>query len=313
MQVVIDVAIPVFGIILCGYLSGRVRLIDSNGSEAINSFVYWFALPPLIFISVVETRVSEILHLDFIISVSLGVVITGIIAALVGRYLFQNRGSTNALHAMTALFSNTGYMGIPLFISAFGEERVLPAIIATVLNMLFYGVMSAWVTATNVKATGDSAPNIPKKVFHSLIKNPLVIAPILGIAISSADMVVPSPITNVCRILGAAAAPGALFALGLFLVGQSIRSSLREVGWMAFLKLFFQPLVTAFLVFYIFDMDGFWATSAILLAALPTGALVFVTAQQNKVFIQRASAAIVVTTLTSVITLMALLAWFANE
>jgi len=88
---------------------------------------------------------------------------------------------------------------------------------------------------------------------------------------------------------------------------------LREVGWMAFLKLFFQPLVTAFLVFYIFDMDGFWATSAILLAALPTGALVFVTAQQNKVFIQRASAAIVVTTLTSVITLMALLAWFANE
>ena len=59
-------------------------------------------------------------------------------------------------------------------------------------------------------------------------------------------------------------------------------------------------------------MDRFWAVSAVLLAALPTGALVFVTAQANGVYVQRASAGIVMSTVFSVVTLSALLAWFGK-
>mgnify|MGYP003634065605 CR=1 FL=1 len=148
MQAVLNVALPVFGIILCGFLAGRAKLLGAASSEALNTFVYWFALPPLIFIGMAQTPVDRILNGPFILAVSLGILGTGVVVVLGSRYLFHNTGPANGLHAMAALFSNTGYMGIPLFIAAFGEDRVLPAVTATVLNMFFYGTMTAWVAAT---------------------------------------------------------------------------------------------------------------------------------------------------------------------
>ena len=103
-----------------------------------------------------------------------------------------------------------------------------------------------------------------------------------------------------------------MFALGLFLVGQRITAGLAEVTWITFFKLIAQPALVWWFAFHVFKMDQFWAVSAILLAALPTGALVFVTAQQNGVYVQRASAGIVMSTAFSVITLTAILAYFGE-
>ncbi|MEK9645115.1 MAG: AEC family transporter, partial [Alphaproteobacteria bacterium] len=274
--------------------------------------VYWFALPPLIFIGMAQTPVDRILNGPFILAVSLGIVGTGVFVVLGSRFLFGNRGPANGLHAMAALFSNTGYMGIPLFIAAFGEDRVLPAVTATVLNMFFYGTMTAWVAATKTDGDAKSGGAVVAFVAGSLAKNPLVVAPVIGLAISAAGLSVPAPVDNLCRILGAAAAPGALFALGLFLVGQRITAGLGEVSWITFFKLIAQPALTWWLAFHVLEMERFWAVSAVLLAALPTGALVFVTAQQNGIYVQRASAGIVMSTVFSVVTLTALLAWFGK-
>ena len=312
MQAVLNVALPVFGIILCGYLAGRVKLLGATSSEALNAFVYWFALPPLIFIGMAVTPVDRILNIDFILTVSLGILGTGLFGVIGSRYLVGNRGASNGLHAMTALFSNTGYMGIPLFIAAFGEDRVLPAVTATVLNMFFYGAMTAWVAAVKDDADRRSGLSIAAGILGALAKNPLVVAPVVGLAISAAHLTVPVPFENLCRILGAAAAPGALFALGLFLVGQKVTAGLAEITWITFFKLIAQPAVTWVLAFHVFEMDLFWAVSAVLLAALPTGALVFVTAQQNGIYVQRASAGIVMSTVISVITLSAILAYFGK-
>ena len=312
MQAVLNVALPVFGIILCGYLAGRVKLLGAISSEALNAFVYWFALPPLIFIGMAVTPVDRILNVEFIATVSIGIVVTGVFVVLGSRYLFGNRGAAGGLHAMTALFSNTGYMGIPLFIAAFGEDRVLPAVTATVLNMFFYGAMTAWVAAVKDEAERKSASVIARSIFGALARNPLVVAPVIGLAVSAAGLTVPAPLETLCRTLGAAAAPGALFALGLFLVGQRITAGLPEIAWITFFKLIAQPALTFWLAFYAFDLDRFWAVSAVLLAALPTGALVFVTAQQNGIYVQRASAGIVMTTAVSVVTLSGVLAYFGE-
>ena len=312
MQAVLNVALPVFGIILCGFLAGRAKLLGAASSEALNTFVYWFALPPLIFIGMAQTPVDRILNGPFILAVSLGILGTGVVVVLGSRYLFHNTGPANGLHAMAALFSNTGYMGIPLFIAAFGEDRVLPAVTATVLNMFFYGTMTAWVAATKEDDDRKSGAAVAAQIAGALAKNPLVVAPVLGLGVSAAGIGIGAPLESLCRILGAAAAPGALFALGLFLVGQRITAGLAEVGWITFFKLVAQPALTWWLAFHVFEMDRFWAVSAVLLAALPTGALVFVTAQANGVYVQRASAGIVMSTVFSVVTLSALLAWFGK-
>ena len=98
-------------------------------------------------------------------------------------------------------------------------------------------------------------------------------------------------------------------ALGLFLVSQRVTARITEVSWVTFFKFFFQPALVWWLAFYVIEMEPFWAFSNAALAALPAGALIFAAAQQNGVYVQRATAGIVMITVISLVTLTALLAW----
>ena len=107
--------------------------------------------------------------------------------------------------------------------------------------------------------------------------------------------------------MAASAGPAALFALGLSLVGRKLLGNAAEIAWLVVLKLVVHPFATWLLVTYVFTMPPLWSRSAIILSALPAGALVFVIAQQYDVYVQRASAAIIVSTVLSVATISVLL------
>ena len=133
----------------------------------------------------------------------------------------------------------------------------------------------------------------------------------MGLAVSSLPLAVPAAIVNFGEILGAAAGPCALFAIGLFLAGRRLAANLGEVGWIVALKLVLQPLLAWFLATRVVDLDPFWTASAIILAGLPTGALTFVVASTYRVYVERTSAVILVSTIVSVVTLSALLVVYA--
>ncbi|MSO81514.1 MAG: hypothetical protein EXQ97_07915 [Alphaproteobacteria bacterium] len=178
MEAVVDVALPVFSVMVAGWLAGRTRLIGPASSEALNAFVYWFALPPLLFLSMAQVPLARIFAWDYIAVVCFGMAATAVPAALVGRYVFANRGGALSLHTMV---SNTGYMGIPLFLAGFGPEGTLPAIIPTVIN-------GAIVTGLAIFAV-DFGENAAADVGRALLSagraaatGLLLLAPLAGIA-----------------------------------------------------------------------------------------------------------------------------------
>lgn len=306
MSTVVNVALPVFAIILAGYLSGRAGLLGPASSEALNKFVYWIALPPLLFLAMARTSLAQILHWPFIGAYLGSVAIVWIAAAAVGVLVHRERAAVVTMQGMNASFSNTGYMGIPLFVAAFGEAGLPPASLATVI-MSAIAVGAAVVSLELTESTGGIG-RAAGDVASALARNPLVVSPVLGIAWSEAALPLPVPAVNLFELLGAAASPCALFAIGLFLASRPLAADLAEVGWISVLKLFWQPLVCWFLIVTLFPMEPFWAASAIILSALPTGALTFVIAQQYRVYVERTSAVILVSTVVSVVTLSALLA-----
>ena len=74
--------------------------------EALNAFVYWFVLPPFIFIGIAVTLIDWILNAGFILPASLRILGTSVFVVLGSRYLFCNRGASNSLHPVAALLSN---------------------------------------------------------------------------------------------------------------------------------------------------------------------------------------------------------------
>ena len=305
MGPILNVVFPVFAIMLAGYVSGRFRLLGNESSEALNRFVYFIALPALFFISMARVSLDQVFNLPFLAAYGGGVAVTFVLAFVVARFAFPNRLGALGLGGLSAIFSNTGYMGIPLLMLAFGEAGMLPAIITTILNGAVIMAIGIALLELDVQK-GKSGLAVLVGVLRGILRSPLVLSAAAGLAASGFGLPVPRAVATFCDILGASAGPCALFAIGLFMVGKSFTAGMTEVSWLVLLKLVVQPLVTWWLAFQVFTMDPVWAAGALIQSALPTGALVFVLAQQYGIFVQRSTAVIMISTVVSLGTLSAL-------
>ncbi len=306
MEAVVNVVLPVFAIVLAGFACGRLRLLGQGGSEALNGFVYFAALPALFFGSLAKVELPQIFNWPYLIAYLLGMVPTALAALLIGRFVFRTRGGALAVQNMAALFSNTGYMGIPLAITAFGRDAALPAILATIVNgAVIMGLYILWIEAQ--RSTASHHLRVARDAFAGVLRSPLVLSAIAGILASAFAIDVPAPLLTFCDIMGAAAPPAALFAMGLFMVGKSFKGDLVEASVMSLLKLILHPLATFALVAWLIPVEPGWRNVLLLMAALPTGSLVFVLASQHDTYVRRATGIILGSTLASVVTLSWLL------
>jgi predicted permease len=305
MGPILNVVFPIFAIMAAGYAAGRFRLLGSESSEALNRFVYFIALPALFFVSMARVSLAEVFNLPFLGAYGGGAVVTFVIAVVVAKYAFPNRLGALGLAGLSAIFANTGYMGIPLLMLAYGEAGMLPAIISTILNgavIMAFGIVLLELDVHQ----GEGSLTVLKNALRGVVRSPLVLSAVAGLAVSGFGIPLPQAVGTFCDILGASAGPCALFAIGLFMVGKSPTAGAVEVSWLVFLKLLVQPLITWLLAFHLFTMEPVWAAGAVIQSALPTGALVFVLAQQYGIYVQRSTAVIMASTVISLVTLSAL-------
>jgi hypothetical protein len=305
MGPILNVVFPIFAIMAAGYAAGRFGILGKESSEALNRFVYFVALPALFFVSMARVSLGEVFNLPFLGAYGGGAAATFVIAFVVAKFAFPNRLGALGLAGLSAIFSNTGYMGIPLLMLAFGEAGMLPAIITTILNgavIMAFGIVLLELDVHQ----GKSGLVVLRNVLRGVVRSPLVLSAAAGLAVSGLGIPLPPALGTFCDLLGASAGPCALFAIGLFMVGKSPTAGATEVSWLVFLKLLIQPAITWLLAYHVFTMEPVWAAGALVQSALPTGALVFVLAQQYGIYLQRSTAVIMASTVVSLFTLSAL-------
>ena len=306
MQVVLDVALPVCAIILAGFAAGKAGLLGEAASQAINQYVYWFALPAVLFIGLARTPLTEVLNLSFLGVFVGSTVLVYAIAFMIGRAGDKAGSGHYAQQALTASFPNTGYMGIPIFTATWGASKALPAIIGTVVVSAV--MIAVAITAQEVIGSNGNFRTTVKDVARALSRNPLIASAVAGLAWTWLGLPLPTALGNFFTILGGSAGPCALFAIGLFLAGRPLECEWREVGWIIAMKLVVQPALAWLLITLWFPLDRFWMGAALLLAALPTGSLTFVVAQTYTVYVERTSQVILASTVLSIPLLAAILA-----
>lgn len=308
MDAILNVALPIFAVMAAGYLAGRTGLLGAASTEALNRFVVYVSLPALIFYALARVNVAEVFNWRFLIAYGGAAVATQVLAMGIGALFFRHKLAGASLHGVSAAFGNVGYMGIPICIFAFGPEGLLPAMLAVIFGSLVQITGAVVLIEANLHATHGFAKAM-RGTIRSILLNPFIMAPVAGLAMAVSGLAVPAPIGAFLELVGDAALPCALFAIGLFLVGKSVTRGGDEVLAMSLVKLFIQPALALVLAFTLMSPDDIWAKSAVLLAALPTAATAFVVAQQYDMFLQRASATVLVSTLISAVTVSALLVW----
>ena len=133
MDTLINVVIPVFGIILTGYLAGRFEVLGPESAAALTRFVYYFAFPAALFVFAARAPVDKIFNWPFIGGFLGSSVVTLVIAVIVGWLWFQYDVATLSVVGFTSMFGNVVAIGLPLLLTAYGPDGALPAIVAALV------------------------------------------------------------------------------------------------------------------------------------------------------------------------------------
>jgi malonate transporter len=308
MQAILNVAFPIFGVILAGYLAGRWRILGGEATAALNAFVSFFALPILFFGTLARTPVAQVLDPGLMAGFGLVVLATFAIGMLSTRLAVKGGLARMSLQGIAASWGNVGYMGVPLCLAAFGEQGLPPAMLAVIVTAVIAMVFGVMLIELEV-AAGHGPILTFLNAAWNVARNPLPVSIVAGIVYSGLALPLPTPVEKWIDLLGAAAAPCALFAIGLFLSDKSVRSGLAEAGLATLIKLLLQPLLAACVLPFFVDLKSVPGQVALLMAALPTAANAFVLAKQFDIQVEQNTASVLLSTAFSVVTVSALLVW----
>jgi len=305
VQSILTVTIPFFALMGCGYAAGRAKFLSQEGIDGMIVFVFYFALPCMLFRYMALSPLSEIADLGFMGAYAAVSFVVFAVAALGGRILFRSPLAVNALQGQAACVSNVGFLGLPLIAALLGPEAALGVVLVLLVDLVL--VVPAAIMLIEVARHKDHAlADALRKIAKGTLLNPFVLSIALGIAVSALGWRLPAPIDTFTKLLGAAAGPSALFALGASLAGRPLSQDFREAGYMIGWKLFLHPVVMWSAMTFVFDVKPIWATAVILVAALPVAGNVYIIAQTYGVYAARSSTAVLISTAIAVVTVSAL-------
>lgn len=308
---ILNIILPVFAIIMTGYIAGRTNIVPKSGLKTLNNFVFYIALPALLFLSTATAPIEQLMHWPFIAANVGGIFASFFLAVLMSKFLFQRSTQACMIYGMNTSYGTTGYMGIPLVIAAFGSEAALPAALATLIHnipVITFVLLVCEATQVLEHKGTSNWRQLLLKILKPIMTSPLTISVLLGISVAAIGMPLPQAILNFSQLLANASGATALFAIGLSLVGQfslakNSKQNIGEIGTIIMLKLLFQPFITLLFVVYVFHLDPLWAVVSVIMSALPVGAGVFVFAQKYEKLTTPTLIATFVSLLISIVTL----------
>jgi len=296
--------LPFFALIGLGYGAGRSRFFPEEATGYLTKFIFYFALSAMLFRFAATLPIGQVFNGRLIAGYLWGSAFVYGIATIVG-FIRKLDMSTAAIEAQCAVIGNVGFLGLPMFALLFGEAAIGPVMLVLATDLIVFS--SLIVILINGARDGQFSLRILRTITLGLLRNPMIVSITLGLIWSVLSLPIPGPLMEFLNILGGAATPGALFAIGASLAGKSAER-VEIAAWLSFCKLFLHPAFVALAVLFLFPIDAFSASVVIAAAALPVAGNVFMLAQHYSIAPHRVSAAILLSTVASVLTVPIIIA-----
>ncbi|RYH01983.1 AEC family transporter [Salipiger sp. IMCC34102] len=296
--------LPFFAIIALGYASGRSGFFSAEATAYLTKFVFYFALSAMLFRFSANLSLGQVWDWSFVAAYLCGTLAIYVLATVVAM-LRRLPVAEAAVEAQVAVVGNVGFLGIPMLTLLLGPDAIGPNMMVLAVDLIVFG--SLIVILITGSRDGRVQVGVLKTVGLGLLANPMIVSIALGLAVSASGLPIPEPLNAFVILLGGAATPGALFAIGASLAGKSAEK-LSVASWLSFCKLVAHPAAVAVFALLVFTVDPFEASVMIALAALPVAGNVYMLAQHYRVAPQRVSAAILVSTTLSILTVSTVIA-----
>ena len=301
---ILNLALPYFGLIFIGFACGKARGLPEQGLAWMNFFLLYVSLPALLFGIMSKTPFEELNNPPFLIATTLGTASAFVLALFAGRLIGRLPLREAALAGLSGAYGNIGYMGPGLALAVLGSRAAAPTALIFCCDSIFlFSIVPLLIAFTN----SEHRPLLHTLglVVRQIVFNPLIMSACAGALAAALHLHLPVAIDNTLLFLQNAAAPTALFVLGVTVALRPFGRVPWEVPAVVAVKLLAHPLVVCGLMLLFGPFPQPWAATAVLMASLPPALNVFVIARQNDTWIEPASVAVLIGTFASVVTLTA--------
>lgn len=299
---VINLALPFFGLIFIGFACGKLKQIPDTALAWMNFFIVYVALPALFYRILSQTPLEQLAKVDFVLATTLSTFWAFAIAFAVGMAIRRGNIAESTIAGLAGGYGNIGYMGPGLALATLGPEAAVPVALIFCFDTLLLFTLVPIMMALATPGQKDFGV-VAKEVLVRITTNPLVIATAVGILSAAVHFQPPVALERLMQFLQNAAAPCALFTLGVTVALRPLKKMPWEVPFTTAIKLIAHPLLMFLLLSLFGPFDQLWVYTALLMAALPPALNVFVFARQYDSWVEQASGAVLVGTLVSVVTL----------
>lgn len=308
MDSTVAVVLPMFGLMLSGYLTAKTDLLGGEAIKGLSNFVYYFAIPALLFRSLANGTLPAQADLNIVYAYYLGILIVYAASLLFARLVFRTSLPEQALMALTATFGNNVMLGIPIIHSTLGSAGVLPV---TLIVSFQSAVIITFTTVLIELGRGQrDTGRVATKALKAILQNPVILSIAAGFAWTLLALPMPAPLDAFTGLLAAAATPCSLFSLGATLRSFRVGGDRAEVAIVIVIKLLIVP-ATMWATTQLFVLTPLQIAVAVILAGLPSGANPFVLAQRYGIYVARSASAVLISTALSILTTAALVAHYA--
>jgi predicted permease len=303
---ILQVIAPVFGLMVFGFASARLGWFEERATRGLVHFVFHFAIPALLFRSLAVIELPAHIEWGFLLSFYLGSATAYALGMAVGRFVFHQPLAESAIFGMSAGFSNTVLVGIPVLLAAFGPQASLPTFLLIALHSPIFMPLTVTLILTGRGEAGGLAARLRSTSFH-LLRTPIITSVLAGLAANLAGLSLPGTLDDALALLATAAVPCALFAMGASLASFPLRGEMRPALLLVAIKLVVHPLVVWLLAVEVMGLNGIWVPVAVTMAAMPTGVNPYLFAARYEAAEGAASRAVFISTAASVVTISTVL------
>jgi malonate transporter and related proteins len=294
--------LPVFAVIVTGWIVGYTRYLSRALSDALIHFAYNIAMPALLIVTIAQEPSHSLINWRFLVAFGGGsllcfVLVFGIMSIRASRGL-----ASRTMHGMAASMTNTGFVALPVLQAIYGPPAVLPAAIATVFVAVVMFPLAVILLELGQQDAHGSRTT-PMVTAKHVVLNPMVLSTLIGMLLSVLDLRMPAPVTAYLGILADALTPCALFAIGLGLSIDGLRANIGRASLLSAVKLVIMPLIVYGLSVSL-RLDPLYTIAAVICAAVPTAKTAYILAGEYRCEEMMVASTVSLTTLASIITLM---------
>lgn len=303
---IFEIVLPVFGLIGVGYAVAVSRVLPEGSDQALADFVFLVAIPPLIFRTIVNADLGGnspwMLWLPYYIAFA----ISWTVGTLIVRRLFKRDARAGVVGGLSAAYANSLLLGLPLVMTAYGEEGAATISLLVVVNLPVMMTTGAVLIERALVADGQAGSGgiggALVGAARVLVRNPIIIAMLLAIVWRLLNLPLTlGPVSVVINRLADIGGTMALFAVGMNLVRYSISGNVLAAIVLTVVKLALMPAIVFLLVATVIDLPPVWAKALVIASACPTGVNAWITASRFRTGQALASNAITISTAAAVV------------